>query len=972
MWRNEVVKPTTLILAASLAIAGLSACGGGGGARPSGPGDEVVITPPATMADLVVQSPSVSDSTPDAGASFTLRATVRNSGSGRSAATTLRYYRSSDATISTSDTAVGTDTVSALAASGSGPESIGLTAPSTAGTYYYGACVDTVSGESNTRNNCSSGVRVRVSSSGSGSTFGVGAALPGVPTSGLFVPAVVSGASVSSSGGTTTITWNNGGSIQLQDGTRYTCRTAGGCAARNGVVTRGTIARGGGTLPPPATMADLVVQSPSVSDSTPDAGASFTLRATVRNSGSGRSAATTLRYYRSSDATISTSDTAVGTDTVSALAASGSGPESIGLTAPSTAGTYYYGACVDTVSGESNTRNNCSSGVRVRVSSSGSGSTFGVGAALPGVPTSGLFVPAVVSGASVSSSGGTTTITWNNGGSIQLQDGTRYTCRTAGGCAARNGVVTRGTIARGGGTLPPPATMADLVVQSPSVSDSTPDAGASFTLRATVRNSGSGRSAATTLRYYRSSDATISTSDTAVGTDTVSALAASGSGPESIGLTAPSTAGTYYYGACVDTVSGESNTRNNCSSGVRVRVSSSGSGSTFGVGAALPGVPTSGLFVPAVVSGASVSSSGGTTTITWNNGGSIQLQDGTRYTCRTAGGCAARNGVVTRGTIARGGGTLPPPATMADLVVQSPSVSDSTPDAGASFTLRATVRNSGSGRSAATTLRYYRSSDATISTSDTAVGTDTVSALAASGSGPESIGLTAPSTAGTYYYGACVDTVSGESNTRNNCSTAVRVTVSSDPETAPDLVVTFAVSDRTPSAGDTVELRATVRNAGDGRSAATTLRYYRSSDATISASDFEWGTDAVSGLAASDTSSELGLLSVGPSSDYYWGACVDTVPGESNTANNCSIGVRVRVSAAGGGGACTAGLVVNPGESCTYKGHTFSVSSSGQGSIAFFRSGGSISNSGTINGVQWDFHASKNGGSNSWTIHRAN
>ena len=606
-------------------------------------------------------------------------------------------------------------------------------------------------------------------------------------------------------------------------------------------------------ITPPATMADLVVQSPSVSDSTPDAGASFTLRATVRNSGSGRSAATTLRYYRSSDATISTSDTAVGTDTVSALAASGSGPESISLTAPSTAGTYYYGACVDTVSGESNTANNCSSGVRVRVSSSGSGSTFGVGAALPGVPTSGLFVPAVVSGASVSSSGGTTTITWNNGGSIQLQDGTRYTCRTAGGCAARNGVVTRGTIARGGGTLPPPATMADLVVQSPSVSDSTPDTGASFTLRATVRNSGSGRSAATTLRYYRSSDATISTSDTAVGTDTVSALAASGSGPESISLTAPSTAGTYYYGACVDTVSGESNTANNCSSGVRVRVSSSGSGSTFGVGAALPGVPTSGLFVPAVVSGASVSSSGGTTTITWNNGGSIQLQDGTRYTCRTAGGCAARNGVVTRGTIARGGGTLPPPATMADLVVQSPSVSDSTPDTGASFTLRATVRNSGSGRSAATTLRYYRSSDATISTSDTAVGTDTVSALAASGSGPESISLTAPSTAGTYYYGACVDTVSGE----------------------------------------------------------------------------------------------------------------------SNTANNCSSGVRVRVSAAGGG-ACTAGLVVNPGESCTYKGHTFSVSSSGQGSIAFFRAGGSIRNSGTINGVQWDFHASKNAGSNSWTIHRAN
>ena len=119
----------------------------------------------------------------------------------------------------------------------------------------------------------------------------------------------------------------------------------------------------------------------------------------------------------------------------------------------------------------------------------------------------------------------------------------------------------------------------------------------------------------------------------------------------------------------------------------------------------------------------------------------------------------------------------PPPSDKPDLVVQPPTVSDSSPSAGASFTLRATVRNSGAARSAATTLRYYRSSDATISASDTAVGTDPVSGLAASGTSAESISLTAPSSAGTYYYGACVDAVSGETNTRNNCSNAVRVTV---------------------------------------------------------------------------------------------------------------------------------------------------------------------------------------------------
>ncbi len=134
--------------------------GGGGGGGSSSP-------------DLIVESPSVSDSSLTAGQSFTLSATVRNQGTGASASTTLRYYRSSDATISTSDTAVGTDSVSGLSASGTSAESISLNAPSSAGTYYYGGCVESVSGESDTDNNCSDGVRAVVagsSSSGDGNT----------------------------------------------------------------------------------------------------------------------------------------------------------------------------------------------------------------------------------------------------------------------------------------------------------------------------------------------------------------------------------------------------------------------------------------------------------------------------------------------------------------------------------------------------------------------------------------------------------------------------------------------------------------------------------------------------------------------------------------------------------------------------------------------------------------------------------
>ena len=417
--------------------------------------------------------------------------------------------------------------MSTLSASRTSSESIFLSAPSNAGTYYYGACVESVSDESDTGNNCSSAVTVTV-----------------------------------------------------------------------------------GAAPAP----DLIVDAPTVSNSSPTAGASFTLRATVRNQGTGRSGSTTLRYYRSTDATVSTSDTEVGTDPVSTLSASRTSSESIFLSAPSNAGTYYYGACVESVSDESDTGNNCSAAVTVTV-----------------------------------------------------------------------------------GAAPAP----DLVVQAPSVSPSSPTAGASFTLSATVRNQGTGQSASTTLRYYRSTDATISTSDTEVGTDPVSTLSASRTSSESISLSAPSTPGTYYYGACVVSVSGESNTGNNCSAAVTVTV-----------------------------------------------------------------------------------GAAPAP----DLVVQAPSVSPSSPTAGASFTLSATVRNQGTGQSASTTLRYYRSTDATISTSDTQVGTDAVGGLSAAGTSAESISLTAPSNAGTYYYGACVESVSDESDTGNNCSSAVTVTVSAtvtQPEPQP-------------------------------------------------------------------------------------------------------------------------------------------------------------------------------------------
>ena len=121
------------------------------------------------------------------------------------------------------------------------------------------------------------------------------------------------------------------------------------------------------------------------------------------------------------------------------------------------------------------------------------------------------------------------------------------------------------------------------------------------------------------------------------------------------------------------------------------------------------------------------------------------------------------------------------------------------------------------------------------------------------------------------------------------------------------------------------DARATVRNQGTGSSASTTLRYYQSSNATISASDTEVGTDSVSGLSASGTSAESVSLNA-PSSAriYYYGACVDNVSGDRDTNNNCSDGVRVTVSGSSVSlGPCHAGMVVSPNQSCTVSGGEF-------------------------------------------------
>jgi len=297
--------------------------------------------------------------------------------------------------------------------------------------------------------------------------------------------------------------------------------------------------------------------------------------------------------------------------------------------------------------------------------------------------------------ARASVSGSTVTITAVAAGSATVT----VTARDPGGLSATQTI--RVTVGSAGAP--------DLEVPTVTPTSVTGSPGGSVMATFTVRNSGNATAAATTLRIYASSNATISTQDREIGNGRLPSLAAGRS--EAVEMTVTlgnQTSGTSYFGICLDAVSGESDTQNNCSPGVRVTVGGSGG---------------------------------------------------------------------------------------PDLVV-SVSRSSVTVSPGDSFSYDVTIRNQGDARSAATRFRTFESNNSTITTTDREIGRGNVPALNPSeeGSGTLRIDIPQGTPAGTTYVGNCVDAVSGESNTDNNCSSAIEITIR-----------TGAGSDTTYTTGQTIE-----------------------------------------------------------------------------------------------------------------------------------------------------------------------
>ena len=96
--------------------------------------------------------------------------------------------------------------------------------------------------------------------------------------------------------------------------------------------------------------------------------------------------------------------------------------------------------------------------------------------------------------------------------------------------------------------------------------------------------------------------------------------------------------------------------------------------------------------------------------------------------------------------------------------------------------LLARVRNRGNGASEQSVLRLHRSTNRVISAADARAGSESVDALGALTSSDHFVRFNGFAQAGNYHIGACVRPVEGESDSENNCSSALRIIVSDTGE----------------------------------------------------------------------------------------------------------------------------------------------------------------------------------------------
>ncbi|MEJ8566785.1 CARDB domain-containing protein [Elongatibacter sediminis] len=807
------------------------------------------------------------------GEEITINVQVFNIGSVATSDTTLRYYLSSDASISTTDEVIDSQVISSLGpGSGSNLQGFG-TVVKPPGTYWVGACVDEDPEDVNPLNDCTSAMEISIpdidlavlpvsvgsNTFPSGQTVSLESAVDNRGTqesSASTLRYKLSGNSTISSGDIDIVT---AAIPPIAGGERWLNQTQSAITAEPGSYWIGACADvvdkefstsnncSSGTpveildddLP------DLVVDEVSANPDSWNEGEFTDLFARVRNQGTASSQATEIRFYLSSDSTITTSDMLQGIDNVDGLAANATQETGIFVAPQPAPGNYWFGACVDPDGVEFITGNNCSSGVPVTVSENTNACTD-----LP-IQCGETLASSLTSGDCDDSPRGTGFLAkkhsfeGSSGDQVTITaewtlDGYLYLVNPSGVVVAENDNdddnVLRSRIentlnAAGTWTiwttteetaLEPDfeltlacvqAPGADLVIDSPSVAPDSVMPGQNVILSATVRNQGPGDSAGTTVYFLLSSDDVIEASDTVLASLPQGALGAGGGlSAVQADVAAPLGAGNYWVGLCVDAVPNEENTANNCSAAVPLTVNENTNA------CAVVATQCGQLSAQQLDSQDCDDSPRGTGYLARShvfaaNGGDLVTidvafdGDGYLYLTDSMGEVLAENddagdmltsrvefGIQDGGQYTAWVTTANPARMLAydleltcastaetDLSVDPPTPDPLTVDFGDVLSLSTTVRNAGPDAAAPTELRYLISTDAVISLGDSNIRTSQVPGIAGGGSFDDTVVTTTLIEPGFYWVGACVDAVIGETDVGNNCSAGVEIEITDGP-----------------------------------------------------------------------------------------------------------------------------------------------------------------------------------------------
>ena len=708
--------------------------------------------------------------------SFTLGVNVDNQGSGSSGSTTLRYYRSTDSAITSEDAEVGTDAVDDLAASGRSTESIDLTAPSTPGTYYYGACVDAVSDESDATNNCSPAIAWTVPDVSTDATLS-SLTLRRVDF-GTFTPGTTSySASVANSVTQTTVT-----PTVNDSGASYVIKL-GGVTDADGVIS---LSVGSNVITVEVTAEDdstTQTYTVTITRATPPSTDAMLSALTLSGINFGTFASGTTSY--TAQVANSVTETTV-TPTVNDSGASyvikldeveyADGVVSLSV------GRNVITIEVTAEDGET-TRTYTVTVIRAAPPSTD--------ATLSGLTLSGINFGTFASGTTSYTAQVANTVSQTTVTPTVNDSGASYVIKL-GGVTDADGVVA---LSVGSNVITVEVTAEDdstTLTYTVTVTRTTPSTDATLSAL-TLSSVDFGTFAAGTTSY--SAQVPNSVSQTTV-TPTVNDSGASyvikiggvtdadgvitlsvGSNVIAIEVTAEDDATTRTYTVTVTRAEPPSTDAT-----LSALTLSSVDFGTFAAGTTSYSAQAANSVTQTTVT-PTVNDSGASYVIKFGGvtdaDGDISLAEGSNVITVEV---TAEDDSTTKTytvTVTRAATSISAPDLAVPFVYTFTSPFGYSP----SFTLGVTVSNEGSGSSGSTTLRYYRSDDSTITSGDTEVGTDAVGSLAASGSSMESIDLTAPSAPGTYYYGACADAVPDESDATNNCSGSMAFTVPAETST---------------------------------------------------------------------------------------------------------------------------------------------------------------------------------------------